>query len=466
MKISKIYIKNFDQFQDVELNFTNPLTEKPLDKICFIGSNGTGKSKILKLINWFFNVALTSLRKPRQFFPKLSENPRSKIIFTIVHKTQRFAILYFQEEVIIFNISKLGKADEENLINELVSSNTIADIVKVGNYKNLTESTLNESLLNELLLQNNSKDLLIYSPDESRHNYYSEIDDVPKTNVSDALELFQSLPFFAQVSSETVDIFWKVLVYNLKKRDDEREKFERQTENLNKTKAQLIEEFDKANPKILDVIAKIWNKILAKAGLEFDVAGASNPIQLTDNLKAYIRLKHSKQVIPYSELSTGIRNFIFRIGHVGSLYFNREIERGFMLIDEPENGLFPDFLFELMETYQKIIVDKNNKNNTQMFFATHNPIIAAQFEPYERIILDWKEDGSVIVKKGQAPIGDDPNDLLSNDFELRNLMGPEGQIMWEKYQSLKKKLIREKDNSKKDELIKQISQLGSLYNFS
>ena len=54
MQICKIYIQGFQQFQDLELDFIDPETGEPLKKVCFIGSNGTGKSKLLRLINWLF----------------------------------------------------------------------------------------------------------------------------------------------------------------------------------------------------------------------------------------------------------------------------------------------------------------------------------------------------------------------------------------------------------------------------
>ena len=215
----------------------------------------------------------------------------------------------------------------------------------------------------------------------------------------------------------------------------------------------------------MNKLSKIWNKILDNAGLEFDIEGASKPIQLTDNLRAYIRLKETKERINYNKLSTGIRNFIFRIGHIYSLYFNREIKKGFLLIDEPENSLFPDFLFDLVETYQEIVIDKNGKNNTQIFMATHNPIIAAQFEPYERIVLEWNEQGYVDAHKGTAPAGDDPNDVLMKDFKLRNLMRKKGQEMWEEYLGLKKKLRKTQDNKEKEHLMQEILKIGGDYNF-
>ena len=39
MKICKIWIKDWDQFKDIELDFTDPATGEPSEKICFIGSN-------------------------------------------------------------------------------------------------------------------------------------------------------------------------------------------------------------------------------------------------------------------------------------------------------------------------------------------------------------------------------------------------------------------------------------------
>src|ERR1700722_319200 len=51
IKICKIIIKGYDQFKDIELDFTDPKTGEPLEKICFIGRNGTGKSKLLKVID-------------------------------------------------------------------------------------------------------------------------------------------------------------------------------------------------------------------------------------------------------------------------------------------------------------------------------------------------------------------------------------------------------------------------------
>lgn len=454
MKIAALRIKDYKQFKDIKLDFTD-LKGNPVDKICFIGRNGTGKSTLLRILNElisdFENFESYGHHHSYSLYVKFEMNNKSFILFQ--NRTFQKTPFYFSSEI----------------ENENEWFDNIAGFDGVGNHKKYSKYILSQQKINEikakLYLQNNKNDLLIYAPPESSQNSYLNINDVPSTTLNQALPLFDFFPFHHIISDENVQEFWKILIYLIKKRENEREEYETKPENINKTKKQLIAEFDKKYPKILTKIAELWNKILANAGLEFDLETASNPIQLNDNLKAYIRLKSTKERINYNQLSTGIRNFIFRVGHIYSLYFNRKIKNGFLLIDEPENSLFPDFLFDLIETYQEIIIDKNNENNTQFFVSTHNPIIAAQFEPYERIILEWNDEGFVDAFKGKAPIGDDPNDLLINDFSLENLMGKKGQEMWDKYLYLRKKLTKAKDKQEKNKLISQINKIGQLYNF-
>jgi AAA15 family ATPase/GTPase len=277
--------------------------------------------------------------------------------------------------------------------------------------------------------------------------------------------MFNFFPFAHLISNESISVFWRLLIFLLKKRENDRDLYERRPENIEKSKKQLLKEFDSANPNILKTISELWEKILSNAGLRFDYKNAQIPIQLTENLHAYIIGKSGNRV-PYNKLSTGVRNFIFRFGHIQTLYFNREVERGLLLVDEPENSLFPDFLLNIIEQYEKVTTDKNGERNTQMFFATHSPIIASQFEPYERIILDWDDDGSVKARKGVSPEGDDPNDILYQDFGMTEIVGKKGQEVWKAYLDLKKKLGREKDDEKKKEIAEEILKIGREYNFN
>ncbi|MBU0489125.1 MAG: ATP-binding protein [Bacteroidetes bacterium] len=463
MKICSIRIKGFQQFDDIFLDFTNPETGEPVEKVCFIGRNGTGKSTILRFLN--------------EAIPQLSSVYRGLTVYSITVIISKVKYIFFysskghqsKPQLIFDNYIVL----KENIENEngwfedfamaVDNQSLLAVRNKYKEYELLKPD--NNHISNQLIMNNNSSDLLIYSPAESQINNYCSVNDVPKSDLDSALKLFGNHPFYNEVSEQNVSDFWKQLIFLTKSRENERNIFENRPENLSKTKKELIEEFEKEYPKILDRIAKLWNKILDKAGLEFDIENARNPIQLTDNLQVYIKHKELNRRINYNQLSTGIRNFMFRIGHIYSLYFNREIKRGFLLVDEPENSLFPDFLFDLVKTYQEIVIDKNGENNTQMFFSTHSPIIAAQFEPYERILLEWDDTGYVKAFKGTAPAGDDPNDLLIKDFKLKNVMGEKGQEMWKEYLSLKKKLRKTTEETEKTALIEKITKIGNSYNF-
>ena len=57
MKIAGLRLKNYHQFEDIYLDFTGP-DGKPLEKVCFIGRNGTGKSTVLEIIHNFFRNAV------------------------------------------------------------------------------------------------------------------------------------------------------------------------------------------------------------------------------------------------------------------------------------------------------------------------------------------------------------------------------------------------------------------------
>jgi hypothetical protein len=97
--------------------------------------------------------------------------------------------------------------------------------------------------------------------------------------------------------------------------------------------------------------------------------------------------------------------------------------------------------------------------------ATHNPIIAAQFEPCERVILDFDDEGKVFARKGVSATGDDPNDLLVHDFNIRSLLGTEGIIKWERYLELKNIIRKESEPVKKEKLVEELMEIGSNYNF-
>ena len=302
-------------------------------------------------------------------------------------------------------------------------------------------------------------DLVIYSPPDTT-SLLPAGQHMPSASVDQALKLFGEFPVFHEVTTEQAGAFWNVLIYHIKKREQDWQEYLLQPDNRSKSVAEVEAAFEKSHPEILVEIAALWNRVLATAGLVFDYQAAKKPVQLTDNLEAYVTARESGDRLEYNALSSGIRNFIFRLGYIFSLYFGRDVRRGFLLLDEPENSLFPDFLYDLIDIYLGII------GNTQFFAATHSPIIAAQFRPEERVILEFDEHCHVKPRRGVTPVGDDPNDVLAKDFDVRSIYGREGLAKWERFLELRRLVRQTADPARKRELIDEYMQIGNSYNFA
>jgi len=419
-RIRRLLIRDYQQFRDTLLDFTDP-DGNAAKRICFIGRNGTGKTTILRLLN---HAVMEQLRVPEQL---ILEAARSA------------------ETCAVWNDHGAHQAvDATEDIGGLYERHRTGDATR--RFREV-ETWLEGGLLVDVLAEASRNDLV-------------GLNDVPETSLSDALVLEKGMAFRHEVSNATVREMWRLFVYLVKKRESDRQVFETREENLEKTKRQLIEEFDADNRSVLDELAVLWDRILEPAGLKFDIERARIPVQLNENLHAYVVQRSTGRRVPYGALSTGMRNFLFRVGHLFLLYFNREVDPGFVLIDEPENSLFPDFLFELTSILDDIVGD-----TTQLFVATHSPIVAAQFEPHERIILDFDDDHYVVARKGTAPVGDDPNDVLRQDFGLPHVMGPKGREAWDRYVELRKQ-IRKAPPDRKDELVDEAAELGRRYGFA
>ena len=205
--------------------------------------------------------------------------------------------------------------------------------------------------------------------------------------------------------------------------------------------------WQKENPNELEKFAEELNPLLEKLNLEVDLVNTEYSIP--------IKNKKTDEIIPIQNTSTGTKGLLLSFLPLFSLDTTDSI----ILIDEPERSLYPDMQMDLMEHYQRLAPD------AQFIVATHSPFIAASFEPEERFILYFDEEGKVAVRRGTSPIGDDPNDMLKNDFGLEFLMNKEGLKAFERFKTLKKRLASEKDEEEKDKLLSEILVLAKAYKF-
>lgn len=443
MKIRQLRLENFQQFNQLNLDFTYPngheKTGQPLDKICFIGQSGTGKTTLLNLI--------------QNHIKKLDFFYRKKTNLGVSHSELFFNDWNYHQKGVnfssVFKNIDIGENDLEGIV------------IKVNNKQQ-------NNLKKLLKIIEAQKSLSLYFPAELIENSAAHL--IPKEKAINADKLLSEIDVSNEVAESTINykiqfrekviildkkqskIIWQFLLQEIK--DYNEKLFKKSVEVWKKSDFKDIAKIEKdriewnkqnPNPKI-PLARNCLNPILAKFNLEVDI----------DNTDYFVVLKQKNQEdpIPAKGLSTGTKQLI-----LSSIpLYQLDTQDAIILIDEPERSLFPDIQLELVDYYT------NLSPTSQFFFATHSPIIAASFEPYERFILSFDEKGKVQIKQGSSPKGDDPNDMLHADFNV-SYLNEYGIKMWEKYLSIKRDLANEKDSNKRKTLIKEYRKLGDTYNF-
>jgi len=189
MKICSIHIKGYQQFEDTFLDFTHPETGEPLDKICLIGRNGTGKSTVLQMISQVLQTNSFSNISSGKILLKLqTENGYYYLLITAFDKKPRY---FYLEDGVEFFLSSLM----DNKVTAVDHLKLIENNIK---YKISTIDTFAQP---DFRLSNKVSDLIVFSPSESTSNLGIQVTDVPTTTLNEALGLFHSFDIFHNISS-------------------------------------------------------------------------------------------------------------------------------------------------------------------------------------------------------------------------------------------------------------------------
>jgi len=218
-----------------------------------------------------------------------------------------------------------------------------------------------------------------------------------------------------------------------------------------------LEYWESKNFNILKQIIDKINIILIKFNLKL-----SN-INLDDDRDLIIKDLSNGDTILYDFLSTGTKKIISNILNLTSSNPKDSI----ILIDEPENSFYPDIQRKLTELYMEV------GENNQLIMATHSPLIASSFEPWEVVELKFDGDNQVyreLYYEGDRHIDNyflDPRmltwtsilvdifDLKEDSFSLR-----EKKLM--EYAILKSEIKAMENGVDRDEKIKKFKKLSLL----
>jgi predicted ATP-dependent endonuclease of OLD family len=452
MKITGIDISDYRLFKNLKFDFTYPADYhdetkrgKPLEKVCFIGQSGTGKTTLLNVI-WRF---LVLLRTVYQGSIRDGLQANSDIDLDMLNEYVSVQLSTGEDKVSTKFATNRTNNDLVIRLHEFrdwLHNNGLFQLVKNTNKLVIT---LQDSIAREA-------DAFLFEQKDQLQNF----SDFVKTDTQIEVEKKSRQERYRQIILEkTVSLgdmksqpIWN---YLLKDIEEYAEGSRALVMNLMQ-KAQgasagrVVEELQKwiastPNPR-RELAEKCLNPILSRFFLEVDTESGTAPITL--RTKAGVK-------IDSSYLSTGTRQILATAIPI----YKFDTTDTVILFDEPERSLFPDVQRELVQYYTSLAP------TAQFFFATHSPIIAAAFEPCERFILYFDENGEVNFRNGTAPEGDDPNDVLSADFGMDELMGDKGVEAYQRYRKLFVEIRNETDPTRKQALVVEQAKLGDQYKF-
>ena len=411
MKLKKLNINSYLHLKDLEFDFTYPENHEkagqPLEKICFIGQSATGKTNLLNFIKTIIERILN-----------IEIDSNNDISF--------FDIFYIDADFEIEINKNLFTIKDKTLY---IDSEKKHISVLPKEYDLFPEKHPIYNIKSDIVSEQNIKSLDIRYEDIIEPQEFVQLNKNIDFNFNTEKKLWKSLlQDVINFRKKQLQLTSEMLINK-----DNIEEFINEISNLN-SQNPLIE------------YSNIFNPILKKLNLYIDVKNSNNLISF--------RNISDDNLIEIEYISTGTRQLLLTFLILKKLVTKNSI----ILVDEPERSLYPDIQMEIVDFYTNI------SENSQFIIATHSPFIAASFEPEERFILYFDENGNVKVRRGSSPIGDDPNDILANDFGI-NYINKYGQKAFDEYKNLKQKIYFEKNEKEKEEISKKLEELGEKYNF-
>ena len=451
MKITGIEIGEYRQFKNIKFDFTypegHPKAGQPLEKVCFIGQSGTGKTTLLNVI-WEFFILTDDAYQTIMNREVIHNNTNDYDAF---YSPLSLSVQVGNEQNVYR--SKISKNDENHILIRVSNAIEWLRDTNFGQYyKEMGKVCLyiEDGIANEFSrLSSNNK---LFNDGElsssTRPVSEAELSQIISQQEKEQQKIARSKA--VGVSYPLANLFWQYILSD----------YRNYSKQLGKFMRKLIQESDRFSPEafykkaiewrqdnanpLIDLAQKCLNPVLKKLRIEVDVDSTSETFTFKTTAGE-----------PIEKLSTGTKQLITTALSI----YKAEIKNGVILFDEPERSLFPDIQRELVKYYTGLAPE------AQFFFATHSPIIAAAFEPEERFILYFDEDGEVKFRNGVAPIGDDPNDILRKDFGMSPLVPEEGVEAYQNYLDLATKIKNEPDIERRMELIAERSILGNKYDF-
>jgi energy-coupling factor transporter ATP-binding protein EcfA2 len=359
MKVRSIHIPDLFHFKDFYLDLTYPKGHakagQPLDKVCIIGQSGTGKTTLLKLIS------------------VLSYTGGNYKAVGSMEKLSEIALKFDFDN---FTVEKHIEEEEDGSIMYGWDSQT-----QEGKKVSYEEATKRWDDVWEPMLPKS-----LYFPAELEYNL--EVDSADTHNLMKKK--------FIDFSIDKAANTWKVILADIQKYQEDEIKMWQEISTVAESSKDIkaiqkaVEKIEKWRETAPNPIVGIANNCLDPLLKHFGLRVKTKlDFQGKEDI-GFIKIEdfHGNEV-PNGLLSTGTKQAMLS---ALPLYLLKP-DRCQILYDEPERSLYPDIQRMIIDYYIKLTT------NSQFFFATHSPIIAASFEPWEIVELKFDEKWNVYRDK-------------------------------------------------------------------
>ncbi|MEA5461246.1 ATP-binding protein [Arcicella sp. LKC2W] len=371
MKVKELYIKKYHQFEDFKLDLTYPQGHEkagqPLDKVCFIGQSGTGKTSLLEFIQKFIRAFFLFGYNDEQLLEVSQDEIGSRIIFITPHTEQEMFFSATEEKTfdVILTRSeietdiKLKRHNIQKVIQNYLPSTKVVSIYYPVNFTNNIQP--NQSALTEYLIDNiielNFIDFGSLGFEITWYNINHKITEYRETQIQKSLAISQITNKTGFKSEEILEA------------------------------AKKYQEWEQNNPNPLqDLADKVLDRVLNKFNLRVRTRLDFERIEDVKTIKIETL---DGQEVPYDFQSTGTRQVFLSMLPLYTLKPNRTA----IFFDEPERSLYPDIQKEIVDIYTSLTTD------CQFFYATHSPIIASSFEPWEIVELKFNPKTGTVFQE-------------------------------------------------------------------
>ena len=273
------------------------------------------------------------------------------------------------DKICIIGQSGTGKTNLLSLIHGII------DAIRNTNYQDIRDGFINHDgyIKINYKMQNNESNKIVFTEKEVTGTTF------PK----------QEKNYLIAVSDQENDKIWSVLKRRIDNYNNERLQYINKLSNkiLNienyekKNFQEDIKDWENKNSNILEQISDKINEVLIRFNLQLT--------KIDKNQEHFTQLTFKDlsngNIIYYNDVSTGTQNLLSTF--IPLKVYNPE--NGMICIDEPENSFYPDIQRELTDLYMNV------GENNQLIMATHSPIIASSFEPWEVVELKFDKNNQI-----------------------------------------------------------------------